>query len=209
MKKIGLYLVLTFLYAGNLVAQSGKWGFCVNNYIYNNHNFNAGRQSSIRVDISVNGAQAYPIMDYQSLEGLSRYSSTTRDSRIETFELSQRVVDFGVYTKLDKSGGGDPDNGWRGGIPLQSRSESIGYKKYIYTNSQVYRSFEGTLEIYAFPKDLNIVYKSGTSQVLPTLDKVQMEAPSGYTSDTYKWVYSTDNGSTWHEISNTALPLVL
>ncbi|MFT4072525.1 MAG: T9SS type A sorting domain-containing protein [Dysgonamonadaceae bacterium] len=205
MRKIMVLFIMAIVSLSHARGQtiSGEWGFCINNSITNNHGFKAGKKSSIKVNISLNGT-SHTLVD-ENLKGLSSGHSTNRDSDIKTYQLTQRVLNFSVYTKLDKSGGSDPDNGWKDNIALQTRNENIGYKKYTYTNSQVYWSFHGIMDIYVFPKNLKIGYKSGSSQILPTLDKIQLEAPSGYTSDTYRWVYSSDNGSTWHQIANSSL----
>ncbi|GHV38827.1 hypothetical protein FACS1894179_02810 [Bacteroidia bacterium] len=209
-------MALTLLYAGNLVAQSGKWGWMIQCNVYNNYETpDNSKNTYIQVEPFINNVGQGNILDYH-YEFPFRSWHSFQPGSARTQELSQRLTSFALTSKFARDGHGDKGPAtYR--FNFQSASEPIGYKETKVCDSHqsysgcsmkvadLYHYMQGYVIIHTFPKDLNIVYRSGTSQTLPTLDKIRIEAPSGYTADTYKWVYSTDNGLNWHEISNTTL----
>jgi hypothetical protein len=69
----------------------------------------------------------------------------------------------------------------------------------------LYSRITGYLDLYVYPKDVIIAYKSTGSLLLPSEDKIEIAAPQGYGTGVYKWVYKTSRYGTWTPIDNQSL----
>ncbi|MDR0864226.1 MAG: T9SS type A sorting domain-containing protein [Candidatus Symbiothrix sp.] len=215
MKKKYLLLILLTCLFGNAWGQSGEWAIAMRASLYNNHDFNAGRQSDLNFFLAINGGGYGQIAAFE-LDGFSKNSWGYWDVAPQTYSLGSQVTGMRIYAKLDKSGGGDPDNGNKD-ISFKT-DKIIAYRHYRYCDDQggctnsiyienLYRPCQGYLDIYVYPKNVKIVYKSDnpTDNFLPSTDKIKIEAPSGYDSSVYKWVYSSTNDASWKPVNNTSL----
>jgi hypothetical protein len=64
---------------------------------------------------------------------------------------------------------------------------------------------EGYVDVYTFPKNITVVLKSSESQGISAENKAKIEAPDGYGSSVYNWVYRTSPYETWQPIANASL----
>lgn len=218
MRKILLVLILVILSVGNSWGQSGQWGYAIHLNLYNNHNHDlqsGGSHTKIHIYTVRNGNKTNE--DYFSGNfGLKKGNWINLNTSAKIRNLDDKYNQLQIEMRADCNNASHSSSDWSTNLITLFAGSNVGYEYARicdgdYSNSgctrrhNLYRRVTGYADLYVYPKNIKIGYKSGTPQVLPTLDKIRIEAPSGYTQDTYKWVYSTNNGATWREISNTAL----
>jgi len=186
--------------------QAQNWYMNMNASMHNNQSYQAYRESELIIDISVNNGSFTRICQEIGRHLITNSGDTLKiNVDRQEFNQNQRVTKFNVFSKLERNNKGDPPNGWKENITLQSMSEKIKYKHIRYPYSQVFYTWRGFLDVYIYPKNVSITYKSGVSLVLPSTDPIEIEATAGYDREVYKWVYSNDNGANWYSINNTSL----
>jgi uncharacterized protein (DUF2141 family) len=216
MKKIYILILSAILPMLNTLGQSGKWTLHIDFSLLNVESYTSGSKSFLETELSINnGGYSLEWSATSQVSGIGggkwAYISYGKD-----YNLTQKLTGIRLYSKLEHNNGGDPGNDQKHEVTCNSHSSSglLGYKLVHYCDMEsckpnnytwLYRGWSGYMDVYVYPKDVVIAYKSGTSLILPSSDKVKIEAITGYEPDVYKWVYSDDNGITWRPFSNTSL----
>jgi hypothetical protein len=207
-----LYVLCIFItgFCFNLMGQSGQWRLNMYAALYNPESYTAQHQSGFRIDISVNNGNWTTIFQRTGTNEdmvTPSHAWNIRQIGPVNYQISDRINRIHVYTKIDHSGGGDPDQGWKE-VTFQTASEKIKYKNTHYEYGAVYFSWQGYLDVYAYPYNVNVVLRSPVETGVSAEDKVKIEAPAGYDPEVYRWVYKKnlyDSNEAWKPVANSSL----
>jgi uncharacterized protein (DUF2141 family) len=216
-----LYFLLIFLmtFSYNSLGQSGKWGYAMYMYLYNNHEHNlkeGGSHTFVQVYSWKNGNDIRE--DYSSgYFGLARNRSITFTSPVIMNDLSFKF-DLRMVMRADCDGASHSGSDWGGSmITLFPTSGNVEYTHTRICHNdgssfpscdkwqEIYKRVAGYADLYVFPKNITIALKSSVDQGISAENKAKTEAPDGYGSSVYKWVYRTNPTGTWQPIANTSL----
>ncbi len=218
-RRIYLLIILVFLSSTLVFGQSGDWGYMFKMSIYNNHNHDlkaGGSHTFINLYTVRNGNN----IDHDYGTGnfrLNKGKWANFYSNLKIRSLDDKFNELKISMKIDCDNYSHKGSDWSHNI-ITLFTGNIGYEYAricdgSYRNSEctrrhnLYRRVTGYGELWVFPKNIKIAFKSGPQQILPSVDKIKIEAPIGYTSDTYEWVYATNYSgnpatTTWTVISN-------
>jgi len=206
MKKLCFTALLIVIFSSGLLGQSvNSWSFNIDALLINNQSYNAGgNNSDFWIELSINNGSWIRVLT--TTTPVQRYGGTNlQQVGPRNYSLSQRVNSIHVYTKFDRSGGSDPNTGTWNQVTFQTTTEKIKYRHTTYTAAQVYKTYGGQFDVYAYPKNIQITLRSDVAKGISADDKVSIEGPSGYDASVYKWVYRTSPYESWKSIYNTSL----
>lgn len=215
MKKAHLILLLAIIFSSNIQAQSGEWGWAMNVYMYNSSSDNAssgGRGTQLHIRKYYVGLENVGDLFYIS-ELWHQKTGNWKEHYVPiTIEnISDRIYQFDVRHRFAVDNGGD--KGWSEDyISFQTRYTKIGYKKQKICSNEwsgldfsdcertqnLFNNMGGYIDIYTFPKNIQIALESSGDSISAE-HKPRIEAPDGYESGVYKWVYASKIDSVWRD----------
>jgi hypothetical protein len=218
MKRLFLVIILAISTFYNVNAQSGKWAIKFKSGLYNQHGKD-GQSSHCSFDVyyKFDSNSDYSHI-YQWGEEVAIHSKEwvylSPDANI--YSLTTKITGLMLHSKLAFSGS-DPDDEDDRNIEVDYQSQTnglVGYKSTHfcenicddgYVSQHLFRGYDGYIDLYIFPSDVQIAYKSSGDLFLTSEDKAGILAPTGYTTDTYKWVYFSQSTNQWIPFYNTNL----
>lgn len=218
MKKILGIIILVVSLFYNVNAQSGKWTIKFKAGLYNGVGEDAQSDHSYldvfyRLNTNSNYIHIYQWGEKVGI-GSRQWVYLSPDANV--YPLTTSITGIMLNSKL-AVGGNDPDDKDDRDIYVDYQSLTnglVGYKSTHfcetvcddgYFSQHLFRGYDGYIDLYVFPSDVQIAYKTSEDNFLTSEDKVSILAPSGYTTDTYKWVYFSQSANQWMPFYNMNL----
>ncbi|GHT13544.1 hypothetical protein FACS189426_18610 [Bacteroidia bacterium] len=202
MKKIYFLLFVLILIPNILYSQSGNYLVQIRAIVWY-QNFNNGCSNN-HFEFSLYENSSTNIANWrQRIEG----RENQRISYSKAFEYNSTKI----LNKIDVSG----HRAWKDGWPFSKCVNGTGRKTTpynvslntdinIFTNFQI-PNWNNTVSVKIAPSNIILALKSNLQDGLTSENKTKIEAPDGYVSIVYKWVYKDTYDGTPKPISNSAL----
>lgn len=209
------FILLSFT---SLSGQSGDWGYAMYMYLYNDHNHDlqsGGSHTFIQTYAIRNGNNAEKVY-YSDNFRLNKRDQVTFTMPAQVRPLNELFNQIKFEMRADCNNASHGSSDWSSNTLNLLPSRIVEYKhtrvcqdRYSSTSCDIklnlYSRVTGYLDLYVYPKNIKIAYKSGGGLFLPSEDKVEIAAPEGYGPSVYKWVYKTSEYGTWTPIDNQSL----
>lgn len=218
MKRIGSILVFILLSLTSLSGQSGDWGYAMYMYLYNDHNHDlkaGGSHTFIQTYAIRNGNNAEMVYNSNYFR-LDKGDPITFTMPAQIRPLNELFNQIKFEMRADCEGASHGSSDWSSNTINLLPSRIVEYKQTRVCQNRyssascnikldVYSRVTGYLDLYIYPKNIKIAYKTGNELFLPSEDKIEIAAPEGYGTSVYKWVYKTSQYGTWIPIDNQSL----
>jgi hypothetical protein len=187
-------------------------------YLYNDHNHDlkaGGSHTFIQTYAIRNGNNAEMVFNSNHFR-LDKGDNITFTMPVQIRPLNELFNQIKFEMRADCEGASHNSSDWSSNTINLLPSRIVEYKQTRVCQNRyssascnikldVYSRVTGYLDLYVFPKDIKIAYKSGGRLFLPSEDKIEIAAPEGYGTSVYKWVYKTSEYGTWIPIDNQPL----
>ncbi|GHT67207.1 hypothetical protein AGMMS50239_29970 [Bacteroidia bacterium] len=218
MKKLYvLFLLLIVVCCTNVRGQSGEWGYVLDLNPINTNNRHA-KSSGSGTHLSI-----YPYDSNGNEGGMIYATESFRQERgewhrvtvpMQINSINVKVPKVRIAHRVDWEGGGS--NWAHNDLALfPSGYNQLEYNHFRACNGthstgcnftqDLFNQMQGHVDVYTFPKNIKIVLQSSETQGISAENKAKAEAPAGYGSSVYRWVYRTSPTGTWQPIANTSL----